>query len=324
MSGDTSSSQDTSSQADLGNLLNGRQVAAQIHEDLKRRVAALVDGGGRVPKLVAVLVGDNPASAAYVGSKAKTCVKVGMAGETLRLQADVTQDKLESEIRRLNEDPAVDGILVQLPLPDHVDERRILELVAPEKDADGFHPVNVGRLWTGEKCLAPATPSGIVEMLKRCDIPMSGRHAVVVGRSNIVGKPMAGLLLREHCTVTICHSRTADLAAVCRQADILVAAVGRTAMIGPDHVREGAVVIDVGMNKVDQKDQVAHLYPGNEKRDARFKKKGYILTGDVDFHRVLPKASAITPVPGGVGPLTVAMVVANTLEASLRIQGRDS
>lgn len=309
---------------DTSKILNGKKTAAQIHEDLARRVESLVAGGGRAPKLVAVLVGDNPASAAYVGSKAKTCVKVGMEGETLRLSADVTQDHLESEIQRLNEDPVVDGILVQLPLPGHIDERRILELVAPEKDADGFHPVNVGRLWTGEDCLAPATPSGIVEMLKRCDIPMSGRHAVIVGRSNIVGKPMAGLLLRENCTVTICHSRTADLPAVCRQADILVAAVGRTAMIGPDHVRDGAVVIDVGMNKVDKEEDVAHLYPDNEKRAARFKKKGYILTGDVDYHRVLPKASAITPVPGGVGPLTVAMVVANTLQASLRLQGKDA
>ena len=309
---------------DSSKILNGRKVAAQIHEDLAARVKALVDDGGRVPKLVAVLVGDNPASAAYVGSKAKTCVKVGMAGETLRLDADLTQESLEDEIRKLNEDPTVDGILVQLPLPDHIDERRILELVAPEKDADGFHPVNVGRLWTGEKCLAPATPSGIVEMLRRREISMSGRHAVIVGRSNIVGKPMAGLLLRENCTVTICHSRTADLPAVCRQADILVAAVGRTAMIGPDHVREGAVVVDVGMNKVDKESEMLHLYPDNEKRAARFDKKGYILTGDVDYHRVFDKASAITPVPGGVGPLTVAMVVANTLSASLRLQGREA
>ena len=309
---------------DTSKILDGKKVAARIHEDLARRVEALISGGGRAPKLVAVLVGDNPASAAYVGSKAKTCVKVGMEGETLRLDDDVTQEHLEGEIKRLNEDSTVDGILVQLPLPAHIDERRILELVSPEKDADGFHPVNVGRLWTGEDCLAPATPSGIVEMLKRCDIPLSGRHAVIVGRSNIVGKPMAGLLLRESCTVTICHSRTTDLPAVCRQADILVAAVGRTAMIGPDHVRDGAVVIDVGMNKVDTEKELRSLYPDNDQRAARFAKKGYILTGDVDYHHVFPKAAAITPVPGGVGPLTVAMVVANTLQASLRLQGRDA
>lgn len=304
-------------------ILDGKAVAAQIHNDLAKGVEQLIAEGGRQPKLVAVLVGDNPASAAYVGSKARTCAKVGMAGETLRLSSDLTQESLESEIRRLNEDPEVDGILVQLPLPKHIDERRILELVAPEKDADGFHPVNVGRLWTGEDCLAPATPSGIVEMLRRCNIPMSGRHAVIVGRSNIVGKPMAGLLLRENCTVTICHSRTHDLPAVCRNADILVAAVGRTAMVDADYVAEGAVVIDVGMNRVDDEDTVKRLYPDNEKRAARFAKKGYILTGDVDYHRVFEKASAITPVPGGVGPLTVAMVVANTLRASLRNQGRD-
>ena len=304
-----------------GNLLDGKAVAAQIHSDLTERVDRLLAAGGRQPKLVAVLVGDNPASAAYVGSKARTCRKVGIAGETLRLPDSITQDALEAEIRRLNDDPEVDGILVQLPLPKAIDERRILELVSPDKDADGFHPMNVGRLWTGEQCLAPATPSGIVEMLRRCNIDMAGRHAVIVGRSNIVGKPMAGLLLREHCTVTICHSRTKDLAAVCRQADILVAAVGRTAMVGADFVRDGAVVIDVGMNKVDDAETVEHLYPGVEKRAARLASKGYILTGDVDFHRVKDKASAITPVPGGVGPLTVAMVVANTLEASLRIQG---
>lgn len=311
----------SSEQDDRSKYLDGRQVARRIHEDLGRRVEALIAAGGRRPKLVAVLVGNNPASAAYVGSKARTCEKVGMAGETLRLDESIDQDRLEREIQRLNDDPEVDGILVQLPLPDGIDERRILELVSPEKDADGFHPMNVGRLWTGEDCLAPATPSGIVEMLKRCDIPMAGRHAVIVGRSNIVGKPMAGLLLRQNCTVSICHSRTADLPGICRQADILVAAVGRTAMIGADHVSEGAVVVDVGMNRVDDAEQVEHLYPGYEKRAARFRKKGYILTGDVDFHRVLPKASAITPVPGGVGPLTVAMVVSNTLQASLRRQG---
>ncbi len=304
-------------------ILDGKSVASQIHEDLAKEVRQLIADGGRQPKLVAVLVGDNPASAAYVGSKARTCAKVGMAGETLRLDAKVTQESLESEISRLNLDAEVDGILVQLPLPAHIDERRILELVAPEKDADGFHPVNVGRLWTGEDCLAPATPSGIVEMLRRCDVPMAGRHAVIVGRSNIVGKPMAGLLLRENCTVTICHSRTHDLPAVCRRADILIAAVGRTAMVNADFVSEGAVVIDVGMNRVDDAETVQRLYPGNEKRAARFAKKGYILTGDVDYQRVLGKASAITPVPGGVGPLTVAMVVANTLRASLRKQGRD-
>ncbi|MCG8457791.1 MAG: bifunctional methylenetetrahydrofolate dehydrogenase/methenyltetrahydrofolate cyclohydrolase FolD [Holophagales bacterium] len=295
--------------------LDGKAVASEIHGELASEVGSIVAEGGRRPKLVAVLVGEDPASAAYVGSKARTCKKVGMLGETLRLPGDSSAERIESTVVELNEDPETDGILVQLPLPDHVDERRILELIAPEKDVDGFHPMNVGRLWAGEAGLAPATPSGIVEMLKRTGVELKGRHAVIVGRSNIVGKPMAGLLLRQHCTVTICHSRTRHLEKVCQQADILVAAVGRTAMIGADHVREGAVVIDVGMNKVDDPETLSRLYPADEKKAARFVKKGYVLTGDVDFHAVAEKAAAITPVPGGVGPLTVAMVVSNTLRA---------
>ena len=305
-------------------LLDGKAVAAEIQAELKDGVGALVEGGGRRPQLVAVLVGDNVASAAYVRSKAKTCEKVGMIGRTLRLPEDISHDALEREIIGLNEDETVDGILVQLPLPSQVDERRVLELIRPEKDVDGFHPVNVGRLWTGEECLAPATPSGIIEMLRRRDIEMKGANAVIVGRSNIVGKPMAALLLRENATVTICHSRTRDLVATCQTADILIAAVGVTALIGPDHVREGAVVVDVGMNRVDDVAMLERLYPGDEKRRKRFDKRGYLLTGDVDFHAVAGKAAAITPVPGGVGPLTVAMVVANTLRASKRLQEADS
>ena len=307
-----------------GRILNGKAVAAEIQAELKDGVEALVSAGGRRPQLVAVLVGDNSASAAYVRSKAKTCEKVGMIGRTLRLPEDISHEALEREIIGLNEDETVDGILVQLPLPSQVDERRVLELIRPEKDVDGFHPVNVGRLWTGEECLAPATPSGIIEMLRRRDIEMKGANAVIVGRSNIVGKPMAALLLRENATVTICHSRTRDLVATCQTADILIAAVGVTALIGPDHVREGAVVVDVGMNRVDDVAMLERLYPGDEKRRKRFDKRGYLLTGDVDFHAVAGKAAAITPVPGGVGPLTVAMVVANTLRASKRLQRTDS
>ena len=307
-----------------GRILNGKAVAAEIQAELKDGVEALVSAGGRRPQLVAVLVGDNSASAAYVRSKAKTCEKVGMIGRTLRLPEDISHEALEREIIGLNEDETVDGILVQLPLPSQVDERRVLELIRPEKDVDGFHPVNVGRLWTGEECLAPATPSGIIEMLRRRDIEMKGANAVIVGRSNIVGKPMAALLLRENATVTICHSRTRDLVATCQTADILIAAVGVTALIGPDHVREGAVVVDVGMNRVDDVAMLERLYPGDAKRRKRFNKRGYLLTGDVDFHAVAGKAAAITPVPGGVGPLTVAMVVANTLRASKRLQEADS
>jgi methylenetetrahydrofolate dehydrogenase (NADP+)/methenyltetrahydrofolate cyclohydrolase len=197
----------------------------------------------------------------------------------------------------------------------------VLDRISPDKDVDGFHPVNVGRLWLDEPGFTPATPTGIVSLLKRNGIALSGRRAVVVGRSAIVGKPMAGLLLRENCTVTVCHSRTADLAAVTREADILVAAIGRAGMIGPDHVREGAVVVDVGMNRLDDPAETERLYPGDEGRRQQLASKGYILVGDVDFTRVAPKASAITPVPGGVGPLTVAMVISNTLKSARRRQG---
>jgi methylenetetrahydrofolate dehydrogenase (NADP+)/methenyltetrahydrofolate cyclohydrolase len=312
-----------SSSPDSPRILDGKAFAALIRADVAQNVEQLVGDGGRQPKLVAVLVGENPGSKAYVRSKTKGCDEAGLAGETLRLDADVDQDTLAQHIRRLNDDDTVDGILVQLPLPGHLVERQILNLVAPEKDVDGFHPINVGRLWLGETALVPATPSGVLEMLHRAEIPLQGKSAVIVGRSNIVGKPMASLLLREHCTVTLCHSRTRDLAAVCRGADILVAAIGRTAMIGPEHVKEGAVVIDVGMNRVDDAAEVERLFPGDEKRRTRFEKRGYILTGDVDFTRVLPKVSAITPVPGGVGPLTVAQVISNTLLASKRRQGNE-
>ena len=197
----------------------------------------------------------------------------------------------------------------------------MIERVDPDKDVDGFHAINVGRLWQGEAALAPATPSGVIELLERSGVRLSGSHAVVVGRSNIVGKPMAGLLLRKSCTVTICHSRTVDLASLTRQADILIAAVGKAACLGPEHVKDGAVVIDVGVNRVDDRSLVDRLYPGDAERQRSYDKKGYLLTGDVDFMGVLPKASLITPVPGGVGPLTVTMVIANTLAASLRRQG---
>ncbi len=303
-------------------ILDGKAIAAAIRADVKGDVAELVGAGARQPKLLACLVGDNPASRAYVKSKTKACQEAGVAGEVAHLPADVSEADLAAHIRRWNDDDAVDGILIQLPLPDHLPERAMLDLVVPDKDVDGFHPVNVGRMWLDQEALTPATPTGIKEMLHREEIPLKGSHAVVVGRSAIVGKPMAALLLREHCTVTVCHSRTRDLAAVCRQADILVAAVGRTALVGPDHVKEGAVVIDVGMNRVDDADEVERLYPGNEKRRKRFEKRGYILVGDVDYHHVKPKTAAITPVPGGVGPLTVAQVLANTVKASRRRQGR--
>jgi methylenetetrahydrofolate dehydrogenase (NADP+)/methenyltetrahydrofolate cyclohydrolase len=304
-----------------GRILDGKAVAAEIRAEVAASAREMVAAGARPPQLVAVLVGDNPASQAYVGSKVRGCGEVGMLSRTLRLPAETTEAELLRLLDELNADDAVDGILVQLPLPAQITEKRVLDRVAPDKDVDGFHPVNVGRLWLDEPGLTPATPTGIVALLKRAGIPLSGRRAVIVGRSAIVGKPMAGLLLRENCTVTVCHSRTVDLAAVTREADILVAAIGRSGMIGPGHVRDGAVVVDVGMNRVADAAEVEHLYPGDADRRRQFESKGYILVGDVDFTRVAPKASHITPVPGGVGPLTVAMVIASTLKASRLRQG---
>jgi methylenetetrahydrofolate dehydrogenase (NADP+)/methenyltetrahydrofolate cyclohydrolase len=303
------------------NILDGKAAAAEIRAEVAAGVRALAGAGGRPPQLVAVLVGENPASQAYVGSKVRGCAEVGMLSRTLRLPAETSEAELLALLDGLNADDAVDGILVQLPLPSQITEKRVLDRVDPAKDVDGFHPINVGRLWLDEEGLTPATPTGIVALLKRAGVPLSGRRAVVVGRSAIVGKPMAGLLLRENCTVTVCHSRTADLAAVTREADILVAAIGRAGMIGPDHVREGAVVVDVGMNRLADPAEVERLYPGDGERARQLAAKGYILVGDVDFTRVAPKASHITPVPGGVGPLTVAMVIAGTLKASRLRQG---
>jgi len=306
---------------DPGKILDGKAVAAEIRGEVAEQVAALTAAGHRRPGLAAVLVGGDPASHVYVGSKAKACEEVGMLGRVVHLDADTAQAELDRTVDELNADPEIDGILVQLPLPPQLTEREILDRIDPGKDVDGFHPVNVGRLWLDLPGFVPATPAGIIEMLRRRGVDLKGKHAVVVGRSHIVGKPMAALLLRQHATVTVCHSRTRDLAAVCRQADVLVAAVGRTGMIGPDHVRDGAVVVDVGMNRLTTRDEVEHYFPGDAKRMDVFERRGSTLVGDVDFTRVAPKASAITPVPGGVGPLTIALLLVNTLTAARRRQG---
>jgi methylenetetrahydrofolate dehydrogenase (NADP+)/methenyltetrahydrofolate cyclohydrolase len=307
-----------------GKILDGKAVAAEIRAEVAAEVRELVAAGGRQPGLAAVLVGDDPASLVYVGSKARACEEVGMKGRVVHLPAATTASELAAAVDRLNADDAIDGVLVQLPLPDAIPVGPVLEWVDPAKDVDGFHPVNVGRLWIGGAGFAPATPSGIVELLRRSGVELRGRRAVVVGRSNIVGKPMAALLLREHATVTVCHSRTRDLPAVCAEADVLVAAIGRAAAIGPEHVREGAAVVDVGMNRVAERSEVERLYPGDAGRLAAFERNGSILVGDVDFTHVRPKAAALTPVPGGVGPLTVAMLLVNTLEAARRRQGLDA
>ena len=302
-------------------ILDGAATAALIRAEAAVRAEKVARAGGRPPGLAVVLVGDDPASKVYVGAKTRACAEAGLSGSSHILPSTATEEELFGLIERLNAADEVDGILVQLPLPGHLQARRLLERIDPAKDIDGFHPLNVGRLWIDEAGFVPCTPAGIVEMLKRYSIPMAGRHAVVVGRSTIVGKPMAALLLREQCTVTVAHSRTPDLAATCRSADIVVAAVGKAGLIGGDHVRDGAVVIDVGMNRVSDPALAERLVGGDAKRMAAFEKNGSVLVGDVDFPAVAPKASAITPVPGGVGPLTVALLVSNTVEAARRRMG---
>jgi methylenetetrahydrofolate dehydrogenase (NADP+)/methenyltetrahydrofolate cyclohydrolase len=305
-------------------LLDGAAVGREIRAEVALGVAEFRQRVGRAPGLTAVLVGDDPASEIYVASKTKGCQEAGMAGDTLRLPADVPQADLLGEIDRLNADPEVDGILVQIPLPPGLEAAEIQARVDPAKDVDGLHPLSLGRLWTGRETLHPATPAGILRLLDRYGFETSGRHAVVVGRSAIVGKPIAGLLLARDCTVTICHSRTRELAAICAQADLLIAAVGRTAMLGADCVKEGAWVVDVGMNRVTERAEVERLFPADQKRAATFERRGAVLVGDVDFTRVRPKAAAITPVPGGVGPLTIACVLANTLQAARAREGLDA
>jgi methylenetetrahydrofolate dehydrogenase (NADP+) / methenyltetrahydrofolate cyclohydrolase len=299
-------------------ILDGRATAETIRGEVATAAADFRTRSGRPPGLAVVLVGDDPASKVYVGSKTRACADAGIASFGHILPADTSESDLFARIDALNADPAVDGILVQLPLPGHLPTRRLLERIGPDKDVDGFHPVNVGRLWIDERGFVPCTPRGIIEMLHRYDIPLAGRRAVVVGRSTIVGKPMAALLLRENCTVTFAHSKTRDLAGVCREAEILIAAVGRAGLVDADHVAPGAVVVDVGMNRVTDRALAERLVGGDAQRMAAFDKNGSVLVGDVDFPAVAPKAAAITPVPGGVGPLTVALLLSNTVEAARR------
>lgn len=296
-------------------ILDGLAIARQIRQEVAEGVQELSAAGVRPPGLAAVLVGDNPASEVYVRWKARDSERVGIASRTIRRPADCPQEELLALLDELNAEETIDGILVQLPLPAGLDEKRVLAQVAPEKDVDGFHPVNVGRLWTDQRGFVPATPSGILEILRRSELELEGRHAVIVGRSTIVGKPMGALLLKANCTVTLCHSRTRDLPAVCRQADLLVAAIGRPAFFGPEHVSPTAVVIDVGINRVSDAAEVERLFPGNEDRRRQLQTRGSTLVGDVDFTRVAPRVTAITPVPGGIGPLTRAMLLVNTLAA---------
>ena len=304
-------------------LLSGKTFAEAIKTEVAAEIRQLETTHGFRPCLVVVRVGDDPASAVYVGSKVKTSEELGIISEHRHLSSDTSHDELLAIVLELNDRDEVDGILVQLPLPPQIRSGEILEAIDPQKDVDGFHPVNVGRLAQGEKALVPCTPAGVIEILKRSDIPIAGRHAVIVGRSNIVGKPMAMLLLQENATVTICHSRTTDLPSITRQADILVAAIGRAGFVKAEHIQEGATVIDVGINNVSDTDFTRELFNGEdlEKRLATIEKRGFTLVGDVNPKDAMAIAGNFTPVPGGVGLLTVAMLMKNTVEAAKMRRG---
>lgn len=279
-------------------IIDGKQIASAIREEIRAETEAL-KARGIVPGLAVVLVGDDPASKVYVGNKEKACQAMGFHSEVHRLPAETPQADLLALIERLNGDPAIHGILVQLPLPKHIDEKAVIDAIRVDKDVDGFHPMSTGNLMIGDDSLLPCTPAGCIELLKRTGIEIAGKHAVVIGRSNIVGKPAAMLLLREHATVTICHSRTANLEEIARQADILVVAIGKPKAIDARYVKPGAVVLDVGVNRL----------PDGK------------LAGDVDFESASEVAGWITPVPGGVGPMTITMLLRNTLTAAKRIYG---
>ena len=274
-------------------LIDGKETARIVRAEVKQKVSEYKEKFNKVPCLAVILAGDNPASKVYVASKEKACGWVGIRSVQLKFENDVTEEKLLSEIERLNKDKDVNGILVQLPLPSHISEETVLRAIAPEKDVDGFHPMNAGELMRKGALLEPCTPAGCIELLKRYNVPLAGANAVVVGRSNIVGKPVAMMLLRENCTVTVCHSKTKDLKAFLKNADIVVSAIGKPHMITGDMLKEGAAVIDVGINRLED---------GS-------------ITGDVEFETAKEAAGAITPVPGGVGPMTIAMLLKNTLIA---------
>jgi methylenetetrahydrofolate dehydrogenase (NADP+)/methenyltetrahydrofolate cyclohydrolase len=298
----------------MARILDGAAIAAVIKAEVAEEVRGLAGLGIR-PGLAAVLVGNAPASQIYVRSKVQTCADLGLFSELLTPPETVTTEEMLDLVQSLNARDEIDGILIQLPLPAQVDTKALLDAVDPAKDVDGFHPVNVGRLQAGRPALAPCTPAGIIEILKRSGIPISGQHAVVVGRSDIVGKPAAMLLLHQNATVTICHSKTRDLGAVTREADILVAAIGRPGFITADMVKPGATIVDVGINRITERAEFDRYFAGNAKREAAFLKRGSTIVGDV-HPRAFELAGAYTPVPGGVGPLTIAMLMANTVRAA--------
>jgi methylenetetrahydrofolate dehydrogenase (NADP+) / methenyltetrahydrofolate cyclohydrolase len=299
-------------------ILDGKAVAQQIRDELKGRVARVRERLGRPPALSIVLVGDDPASQVYVRNKLKTAEEAGMGIAHERLPATATLAATLEVVRRFNEDRSVDGILVQSPLPKAMGadaEQQVFDAIDPAKDVDGFSPISAGRLVQNREGFAPCTPAGVIELLVRSKIPIEGKHAVVIGRSDIVGKPMASLLLHKNATVTICHSRTRDLPAMAREADILVAAIGRPAFVTRDYVKPGAVVIDVGINSVTSPDDARRIFASYPERFETFERRGSVLVGDV-HPDVAETAGALTPVPGGVGPLTIAMLMANTVKAA--------
>jgi methylenetetrahydrofolate dehydrogenase (NADP+)/methenyltetrahydrofolate cyclohydrolase len=295
-------------------VLDGNKIAGEIKAEVAAEVKTMTAAGVR-PGLAVVLVGNDPASEIYVRGKVKSCEDLGIYSEKITPPDTITTEALLKIVTDLNSRDEIDGILVQLPLPAQVDSKRVLMAVDPRKDVDGFHPVNVGLLSTQRPGLVPCTPAGIIEILKRSNIPIAGQEAVVVGRSDIVGKPVAMLLINNNATVTICHSKTRDLPAVCRRADILVAAIGKAGLITRDFVKAGAAVIDVGTNKVTDRAEFERLYSGHPKREESFRTKGSTLVGDV-HPEVAEVAGALTPVPGGVGPLTIAMLMSNTVRAA--------
>jgi len=300
-------------------IIDGRALAEQIREEVKSGVEKLKSEEGIVPGLGVILVGENPASKVYVRNKARACEHVGIYSETIKLPEEISEEELLEHVNKLNEREDIHGILVQLPLPKHINSEKILLAIYPDKDVDGFHPINVGKLTTGEETFYPCTPSGIIEIIKMQGIEIKGKEAVVIGRSNIVGKPVALLLLHNHATVTICHSRTTDLPNVAKRADILIAAVGRPSLVTDEYVKPGSIVIDVGINRIKKEDASEELLNW---RKADFEKKGYTLIGDVDFLKVKDIAGYLTPVPGGVGPLTVAMLMKNTLKSAKKFSAK--
>ncbi len=300
-------------------ILNGIEIAAEIKAEVADEVRSL-KADGVTPGLVVVLVGHVAASEIYVRSKVKTCAELGIWSEMITPPESITTDEMLALIAELNGRDEVDGILIQLPLPAHVDTRRLLEAVSPEKDVDGFHPINAGRLQSGRPALSPCTPAGIMEILRRSDLPIAGQHAVVLGRSDIVGKPAAMMLLNASATVTVCHSKTVDIGRYARDADILVAAIGRPGFVTADMVKPGATLIDVGINRVTDAADVARFFPGDTARTSQFAQRGSTLVGDI-HPAAFALAGAYTPVPGGVGALTIAMLMHNTVKAAKARRG---